>query len=118
MQKKVVILGAGLSGLCVANFLQRKGIPAKLFEKDKRIGGLCKSVSIDGFTFDVSGHFLHLQNDTITSLLNSLLDNRLSQLERKASVYAFDKFIPYPFQSNLSYLPFDVKKQCFDDFVN
>ena len=54
MSKPVVILGAGLSGLSCALHLGQK-IGYGLYEKEKTVGGLCRSVSQDGFYFDYTG---------------------------------------------------------------
>ncbi len=48
----IVIVGAGLAGLSIA--LHLKGVPYRVFEKEKEAGGLCRSYQKDGFTFDVT----------------------------------------------------------------
>ena len=55
----ILIVGAGLAGLSTAFHL--KGLPYRIFEKEKEIGGLCRSYQIDGFTFDLTGHLLHFR---------------------------------------------------------
>jgi monoamine oxidase len=40
---KVVIVGAGLSGLTAAHYLRKKGIDPVIYESDKRMGGRIKS---------------------------------------------------------------------------
>ena len=48
MQTKVLILGAGPSGLTVANCLKKKGIyDFIVLEKEEVAGGLCRSVEVD-----------------------------------------------------------------------
>ena len=51
MQKssKIVILGAGLSGLTCAYYLEKD---YSIFEQESRVGGLCRSERVNGFTFD------------------------------------------------------------------
>ena len=41
---KIIILGAGISGLGAGYSLRRKGIPAILLEKDSTYGGLCETL--------------------------------------------------------------------------
>lgn len=41
--KTIAIVGAGFSGLTLAYFLQRKGVPCEVFESSDRIGGLISS---------------------------------------------------------------------------
>jgi protoporphyrinogen oxidase len=76
-KKKIIILGAGLSGLSAAWHLQKKGIDCKVFEKEKEVGGLCSSSKIKGFTFDRSGHLLHFKHSYTFNLVRHLLANNL-----------------------------------------
>jgi phytoene dehydrogenase-like protein len=53
MQKTpVIIVGAGLAGLCCARELQRRQIPWQLLEAKDRIGGRVQTDNVDGFTID------------------------------------------------------------------
>lgn len=118
MKKKVVILGAGLAGLSCGYFLKKKGIAARIFEKENHVGGLCVSHKVGDFTFDVSGHLLHFRNDVIKKIVYRLLGGNLIKHKRSAWVYAQNRFIPYPFQANIKYLPKAIFKECYDGLVN
>lgn len=70
---RVVIIGAGLTGLSAAYHLEKNGFfDYKIFEKEAQIGGLCKSVYQDGFTFDYTGHFLHLNDNYCLDLVKNI----------------------------------------------
>ncbi len=116
-RKKVIILGAGLTGLSAAWHLQRKGVDCLVFEKEKETGGLCRSKNLAGFTFDYDGHILHFKHPYSFSLVKSLLGNNLARHKRSAWVYFRDRFIPYPFQANLHGLPLDALKECLLGFI-
>lgn len=61
MHTKTLILGAGLTGLSTAYHLEQKGHSHYLLaERKAQVGGLCASRTVQGFTFDYSGHLLHL----------------------------------------------------------
>ncbi len=50
--KKVIILGAGISGLATAYWLQKDGFDVHILEAKKEPGGAMETVSKDGFTID------------------------------------------------------------------
>ncbi len=52
MPKKVVIVGAGISGLTAAAYLSKEGFDVTLLEKSETLGGLIGSFTRDGFTYD------------------------------------------------------------------
>ena len=50
--KSVVVVGAGLSGLCCARHLQRAGHTVRVYEASDGVGGRVRSDRVDGFTLD------------------------------------------------------------------
>ncbi len=58
--KRVVVLGGGIAGLAAARSARRSGADVVLLEKNPTLGGLTRSIVVDGWTFDYAGHFLHL----------------------------------------------------------
>ncbi len=54
---KVVIIGAGMSGLLAAMRLQEAGIPYCIFEKNPEVGGTWFENSYPGCRVDVANHF-------------------------------------------------------------
>lgn len=117
---RVVIIGAGLTGLSVAYHLEQNGFyDYQLFEKDERIGGLCKSVQQDGFTFDYTGHLLHCSDAYFKTFLDATIGmDALGSIERRSWVYSHDVYTPYPYQQNLYGLPTDVIVDCVEGYVN
>ena len=51
-EKKVAIIGAGITGLTTAFYLKAAGIPFHIFEKASRTGGVIETVKKDGFVFE------------------------------------------------------------------
>ncbi len=45
----VVVVGAGISGLCTAHWLTKRGIGVLVLEKDSEVGGTMKTVREDGY---------------------------------------------------------------------
>ncbi len=112
----MVILGAGLTGLSTA--LHLRGAPYLLVEREQRVGGKARSERRDGYTFDVTGHWLHLRDDRVRALVGDLFEpGQLVEIERRTGVYTHGVMLPYPFQANLHGLPLDVVRDCLVDFV-
>src|SRR5580658_4267851 len=51
-EKTVVVVGAGLAGLCCARRLQREGCDAHLYEATDGVGGRLRTDIVDGFQLD------------------------------------------------------------------
>jgi protoporphyrinogen oxidase len=112
----VVILGAGLAGLSAAYHVTGK--PKMLVEREQEVGGHARSTRWNGYTFDVTGHWLHLRDPRVRVLTNQLFrPGDLVEIERKASVLSHGVLTPYPFQANLYGLPPDVVQECLVGFV-
>jgi protoporphyrinogen oxidase len=112
VKKRVIILGAGLTGLSAAWHLKQKGVCALVIEKEPQVGGLCRSKKLGGFTFDYCGHLLHFRHPYVFKLVNDLMGKDLIEHRRNAWVYAFKQYIPYPFQANIRYLPKNIRNRC------
>ncbi|MFC1520793.1 protoporphyrinogen/coproporphyrinogen oxidase [Elusimicrobiota bacterium] len=119
---KVVIIGGGLAGLSSAFHIEKfsgnKPVEISILERNERLGGLASSSLHNGFTFDISGHLLHLHNPYTTKwILNGLLKNNLCRHKRKSFIFNQKKFSKYPFQANLSELPGKTAAQCVAHFL-
>lgn len=110
--KKIIILGAGVSGLTAAWHLRKKPLDCVVLEKEPEVGGLCRTKDINRFLFDYDGHLLHFRSKYMFNLVKKLLDNNLVKHQRSAWVYFDKKLIPYPFQANLYGLNPKVVKEC------
>ncbi len=115
----IVIIGAGLTGLSTALHLEQRGFTNyKLFEKESEVGGLCRSVHQDGFTFDYTGHLLHVKDDYFRKLITELvgMDN-LNSIFRRSFIYSHDTYTNYPYQVNLHGLPTKVIVECIEGYA-
>ncbi len=52
MKKSVLVIGAGIGGICAAIHLARRGLQVRVIEKNIRPGGRCERLSRDGHQFD------------------------------------------------------------------
>lgn len=116
---KIVIIGAGLTGISAAYHLEQKGFyDYSIFEKDSTIGGLCGTIFQDGFTFDFTGHYLHASDAYFRSMIENIvgMDN-LNTVKRRSFIYSHNTYTRYPFQINLHGLPHEVIAECIEGFV-
>lgn len=100
----IIILGAGLTGLSIAYHLREKGINFVIIEKEKKAGGLCRSIRSKNYIFDYTGHFIHTKSDYVKLFVEKLITG-IPKVKRKSFIYLKGNLIPYPFQANVVYLP-------------
>ncbi|MBD3307286.1 NAD(P)-binding protein [candidate division KSB3 bacterium] len=112
--KRIAIVGAGLTGLSAAYHLQTG---YELFEKEREPGGLCRTMTRNGFAFDYTGHLLHLRQDDTKALIHRLLPDAYTLHTRKAAIYCQQRYLNYPFQANIHGLPPEIVKECIIGFV-
>jgi cation diffusion facilitator CzcD-associated flavoprotein CzcO len=59
---RIVIVGAGPAGLSTAWFLHKHGFDnVTVIERLGRIGGLCKSLTVDGMSYDLGAPFIQMR---------------------------------------------------------
>ena len=107
-ERKDVILGAGLSGMTAAFTLQRGGEDHwQVYERERNVGGLARTVEVDGFRFDYGPHILFTIDKEMEELIRDLLGENFHAQERRAYIYhqAYDLYTKFPFQAHLNGLP-------------
>ncbi len=105
-----VVIGAGPTGLSAAYHLGERTL---LLEQNARIGGWCRSVVDNGFTFDYAGHIMFSNDPYVQQLYQKLLGDNLHWQHREAWIHSKkDVYTRYPFQGALYGLPPDVMKEC------
>lgn len=116
---KVGILGGGLSGLTIARMLQEHGVESVVFEKEQRIGGLCRTNVIDGYVFDVGGgHVFNSKNERIKRWVFSILPEQKWQFSiRKSKIEYKGNLVDYPFELSLAQLPINEAVDCILDYI-
>ena len=118
--KKIIILGAGPTGLGAAWRLKELGYSNwAIYEKNNYVGGLAASfVDNKGFTWDVGGHVLFSHYEYFDNLVFKLLNNEYLEHLRESWIRIFNKWVPYPFQNNIRYLPKKAVYECISGLLN
>ncbi len=115
---KVGILGAGISGLSLGYFLKQRGIKFEILEKTDTCGGMCQSITDNGFTFDVvGGHIIFSRDKEILDLLTGSLGENIVMNTRDTKVFYRNLFVKYPFENGLSDLPKEENYECLSEFI-
>ena len=116
---EVVIVGAGLTGLSAAYHLEQSGFyDYQIVDAAASPGGLLRSPSQNGFTFDYTGHLLHISDPYFYQFLDTIIGiDTLDKIQRKAAIFSHNVLTNYPFQINLHGLPTDVAAECIEGYV-
>ena len=111
---RIAIVGAGPTGLAAAYRLRELGYTNfTLLEGRYKVGGLASSErSPNGFTYDIGGHVLFSHYEYFDRLFDRLMGEDYQELLRESWVWMFDRFLPYPFQNNIKFLPKEVVLEC------
>jgi protoporphyrinogen oxidase len=114
---ETLIVGAGISGLATAAALGERGAGDYLvLEKDREIGGYCKTIRRDGFTWDYSGHFFHFKHPEIESWLRARMPGqRVLTVDKRSFIAWRGGRIDFPFQKNIHQLPREDFIDCLHD---
>lgn len=94
---KIVILGAGITGLTIASELSKiYKEDVILLEKNPQIGGLASTIKNNGFSYDFGSHRLHEDDSEAFKIIKDLCGDDLLKRKRQGLIYIKDKFINYP----------------------
>lgn len=115
----ISILGGGLSGIALAYFLQddERIERIDIWEKEDGIGGLCRSIRKNGYTYDIGPHILFSKDKEMLNLMLSVLKEK-NDLRRSNQIIYKGRNVQYPFENDLSKLPEDDRNYCVQSFEN
>ena len=86
MKKKIIVIGAGISGLTTAYLLSKKGFDVTVLEKNNSVGGSIESVFENGFLFDRGPNSALETTPVIGQLIRELnLENELLYASKQAN---------------------------------
>ncbi|MGN1480881.1 protoporphyrinogen/coproporphyrinogen oxidase [Porcipelethomonas sp.] len=111
----VLVLGGGPAGLSAAYTLDRSGINVGLYDKNESPGGLCRSFSIDGFTFDTFAHVNFCKDPYVISML----EDKTDFITHVPEAYNYSKgtWIRNPVQNNLINLDVEERIKIIKGFI-
>jgi protoporphyrinogen oxidase len=94
--KKIVVIGAGPSGLAAAHELGKSGHTPLLLEASDQVGGISRTEEYHGYRFDLGGHRFFTKQPDVLALWQDLLGDDLLEVKRISRIFYRDRFIGYP----------------------
>lgn len=116
---KIAILGGGVAGLSLGYFLKDLyNISFDILEASEQVGGLCRSRTINGCSFDECGvHVIHSKDKNTLEFMLNLLGNNWVNKERTAKIFFNGKWINFPFSSDLNDFDFSDRFLLYTDYL-
>jgi protoporphyrinogen oxidase len=113
-----LILGGGLAGVTLARLLREKGEEVLVLEAEPQYGGLCRSRTVQGFTFDTGGSHIIFSRDTeVLAFLREVIADNEQRNARNTKIFYKGDLVTYPFENGLYELPEEDRFACVHGFV-
>jgi len=97
----VVIAGAGPAGLTAAYELAKLGDNVVVFEADRVVGGISRTVERDGWRFDIGGHRFFTKVPQVEALWHEILpDEDFLLRPRQSRIFYDNKYYDYPLKAS------------------
>jgi protoporphyrinogen oxidase len=111
-----LVVGAGVSGLGFANWIDARKHRVLVVEAEDEPGGYCRTVEQDGFVWDYSGHFFHFKRPEIEAWLRARMPGEdVRTVARVSKIRFAGTDIDFPFQKNIHQLPRQDFIDCLHD---
>lgn len=116
MKVKYLIIGGGISGLTLANYLKDDYL---IIEKENEVGGYCRTIKKKDYVWDYAGHFFHFKTDELKKkFLDVIPKDEIIVQEKCTKILYKNELIDYPFQMNIHQLDKAEFIDCLYDLFN
>jgi len=96
MEKRIIIIGAGISGLSAAWRLSENGIKIEVLESSPYVGGLAGTIREGRSSMDFGPHSFFSDDDEIVQSVLKLFDKGLEPHPREVKFYYKGRYMDYP----------------------
>jgi protoporphyrinogen oxidase len=93
---KIVIVGAGVTGLTLGYLLGKKGFEITIIEKEAAVGGLARSFRYNGWSIDIGPHRFHTDDSLVHDFINEVMGDNLIEIARSSKVFFCDMHFEWP----------------------
>ena len=93
------VLGGGPAGLTGAYVLAGRGAPGRVYEAGTTVGGISRTVEVDGYRFDLGGHRFFTKLDPVARLWEEMLGDEFLERPRMSRIFYGGRFLAYPLQA-------------------
>src|SRR5438477_8369449 len=94
--QKTLVLGAGPAGLTAGYLLGKSGRDVVVLEAERQVGGLAKTVEIDGYRFDLGGHRFFTKSIEVDTLWHEILGEEFLLRPRMSRIFWNGRYLDYP----------------------
>lgn len=106
-KENIIIIGAGPAGMACAMELSKEGKTSILIEKDKKVGGLAKTLTFkEGslvFKTDIGPHRFFSKNPYLYEFIENLIKEKWIKVPRLTRQYIGGKFYDYPIKAGQAF---------------
>ena len=120
-KQSIAIIGAGVSGLSAARFLEEKGYKTTVFEREEQPGGLIRCRRVNGNLFHTcGGHVFNTKRQDIMKWFWKQFNQQeeFAKADRNSVVFLKEgKEIPYPIENHMFLFDEATQKNFYKDLV-
>lgn len=115
MKVKYLIIGAGISGLTFANYVD----DYLIVEKENEVGGYCRTIKKKDYVWDYAGHFFHFKTEEFKNKFLDVIPKEDIIVQDKCTKILYkNRLVDYPFQTNIHQLNKEEFIDCLYDLFN
>ena len=91
-----LVLGGGPAGLTAGYLLGKAGREVVVLEAEDQVGGLAKTVEVDGYRFDLGGHRFFTKSVEVDTLWHEVLGEEFLLRPRMSRIFWNNRYLDYP----------------------
>jgi protoporphyrinogen oxidase len=107
---RTIIFGAGPAGLTAAYESTKRGLEPTVFEQDRQVGGISKTIDYKGYLLDIGGHRFFTKSEVVQRIWEDLLGSEFVIRSRLSRIYFNNKYFDYPLKPANAFLNLGLRE--------